>query len=251
MCLLKNSIIYTRISTKKQFTGYSLDIQNKICNDYCKKNNLIILDNFKEIKSATNINYQKNLINIIEKYQNINLIISDISRISRNLSNYNILTEKCIQKNIVIHYVEDNLISSNKEHTNIINKKILESEKESQLISFRTKKTIQYKKFINNYNPAILKYGYKYIKVNNKKIIQKNIQENYIIQLIKNLYNFKNDYKKNIKLLSKLISKKKNINELKKKFNIKMIVDFLNKNNILKRNNLWNYNSIYYIIKNY
>ena len=30
-----------------------------------------------------------------------------------------------------------------------------------------------------------------------------------------------------------------------------MIVNFLNYNNILKRNNLWKYNSIYNIIKNF
>ena len=245
---MNNAIVYTRISTPKQFVGYSLDIQYKICNDYCKKHDFIIIDYIKEICRATNIKYQKKLITIINTYNNCNLIISDVSRLSRNCNDYNYLLKICNEKNIIIHYIEDNLISSNINDINYINKKIYESENESKILGLRIKKTIQYKKLINNYYPSILKYGYKYDIKNNKKFLKINKTENNIIKLIKNLYN-NNNYKKNILLLSKITSKKNIL--IKRKLNISMIVNFLNYNNILKRNNLWKYNSIYNIIKNF
>lgn len=77
---------YTRISTKLQLDGHSLDHQDHQINDYCKKNNLLLIEIFTDaaISGANAINRLElqRMISLIQ--EGIVVIVSSVSRLSRN-----------------------------------------------------------------------------------------------------------------------------------------------------------------------
>ena len=86
---MQNTIIYCRISTKNQTFGYSLDLQNYICTNYCNNNKFNIINNIYEIGRATNIKNLKQLIDIINNNNNINIVIQESTRLCRNINDSN------------------------------------------------------------------------------------------------------------------------------------------------------------------
>ena len=99
------NIIYCRVSSLKP-TSFSFINQEEECVKYCKLNNLRIHQIQKEHISG--FGKQKILEQIIMKSKNINLIIYDISRFSRNsLFGYKLL-KACQKRNINIHFVKEN-----------------------------------------------------------------------------------------------------------------------------------------------
>ena len=99
------NIIYCRVSSLKP-TSFSFINQEEECVKYCKLNKLRIHQIQKEHISG--FGKQKILEQLITKSKNINLIIYDISRFSRNsLFGFKLL-KLCHKKNINIHFVKEN-----------------------------------------------------------------------------------------------------------------------------------------------
>jgi len=236
---MHNSVIYCRISTKRQTFGFSLEHQYNICINYCNNNNFINIDTIYEIGRATNINNLKKLVNILNNNNNINIIISDATRLCRNTNDYNNIINICIKNNIIIHDIHNNIITT--DMTNIIQlmNKIKIGELESLILSKRLKKSIEYRKSINKYLPPIAKFGYEFKYINSQKKLVINNKEQLIIKLINNLYNNKK-YKH---LIKKYHNKKIKIYNIKYK-SISDIANFLNNNKIFNRNKKWYYYSI-------
>ncbi len=258
-----NAVIYSRVSTKNQAFGSSLDLQEEISKIYCIKKKYKVLSCTIEVCSAKTIGNQEKLLDIINKNSSVHLIICEPSRISRNLTDFTQLLTLCEQKNITIHFVSDNLITNNTNDIKIILSSIYDGELEIKTLSKRIKRSIERRKRNKTYLSSTPKYGLQYNKhlVNNKinKIVAKNHFEQLIITFINKLY-WGSDIKSINDMLFTLtnathkIYNKKNENENIEKIEygnmtFADIADFLNSNNILRRTKLWSGNSISNIIK--
>lgn len=99
---------YVRVSTVSQNSPdkVSLDVQEIAIRQYCSENNLILKKIFKEIGSAYQFNdYKRQIHKNIKNLKNTQLIVYDISRLSRNYtykqSSY-FLLDFLLEKNIKI-----------------------------------------------------------------------------------------------------------------------------------------------------
>ncbi len=254
----KNAIIYCRSSTQKQneHNHTSLETQTFVCKEYCKNNDFKVVSVILEVCSATKINNQKKLLEIINKNIDINLVIYDASRFSRNILEGIQLLTNCKNKNIIIHNVKDNY--STFRYQGFLNfvDGIKNSESESKLIGERIKTTLDRKRKLGEDlgNP---KYGYKKHKINGKTKFIDDDYEQIIIDFAYNLYygctvNNANKFMNfltgnNIKsLFTKPCTKIEYGN-----FTYKMISEFFNDNNIKNRKNQnWTTTQIQQLVKN-
>ena len=255
-----NTIIYTRISSKGQLLGTSINSQQMLCNEYCKDMKFNVLNCISEVSSAKELKKQKLLNNIIDNNSNINLVIYEPTRLTRNLNDYNNLMILCKNKNIVIHFVQNNLISSNMNDIQTISNSISNGELEIKILSERVKRSIQYMKSQNIFKSSIAKYGYKYIrKINpqngkNIKELVKNEKEQLIILLIKQLYwgeslkTIQNNMFKITGIKHEIYNTMDEDENMKRieygNMSMSTIADFLNENKINRKNKLWNSNSV-------
>lgn len=258
-----NAVIYSRVSTKNQVSGSSLDLQKDIGNIYCIKNQYNINCYVDEVCSAKTIANQKKLLDILNKNKNIHLIICEPTRISRNLSEFTQLLKLCEQKNITIHFVSDNLITNNTNDIKMILSSIYDGELEIKTLSKRIKKSIEHRKKNNTYLSSIPKYGLQYEKflVNNNvnRNVTKNNYEQLIITFINKMY-WGSDMKSINEILFLLTNVTHEIYNTKNEYeNIEKveygnmscidIANFLNSNNIFRRKKLWTRNSISTIVR--
>ena len=137
------TFIYSRISSVNQaeYNGEHFSIENQInkCTEYCHNNSFLIADIASEIISARDINKQKKLINIYNKYSNCNLVIFNITRFSRNTSHALDFVEKCKAKNINLHFVEENLQLNHFTDMHRLRLGLSQAELESNQTSYRIK----------------------------------------------------------------------------------------------------------------
>jgi DNA invertase Pin-like site-specific DNA recombinase len=130
---MKN-IIYCRVSHQKIHND-SFSIQEEKCTNYCKNKNMIIHQIHKEYNSG--YGRQKILTEIINKYKNINLIISDVSRFSRSIAYGHTLFKICLKKNIILHFVkEEYILTPDTYEDSLFNHSLVKSENEWNNIRF-------------------------------------------------------------------------------------------------------------------
>lgn len=249
------AIIYARLSSKTQ-NGLSLESQKRVCENYCIEKNFNIIGTFFEVKSAKESSNQAVLLDIIERYQNINIIVNDASRFSRNFTQGVILLDKMLRKNIKLHCVDKNLVSSNNSDFKGIVSDFKDAETEIVNLGRRVRRSIAFKKSINTYFPSTTQFGSRYIKDSTNKIIgiEKEPNEADIIDLIKKLYYGSPSVE--IENLLKKITGKSNhkiydyVNDIEiqevKYGNLtkKNISEFLNYLDIFRRGKKWTSNSI-------
>jgi len=179
------AIIYARISSKNQESGFSIESQIQACKEYCIDRNFELINVVSETKSAKIIKNQRLLFDISKNNENINLIIFEASRLSRNLTDCINFLELCKEKNITIHFVEKKLISSSANDLKLIISDIIDSETEIKNLSIRVKRSIRYKKINNLYLPSVPRYG----KMCCNKKMYEIPDELKVINLIKKLFN--------------------------------------------------------------
>lgn len=162
-------IIYCRISSQKQ----SLDSQEEECKKFCIEKGYTVKETIREIKSARLFKNMTKLKECIYRNKNIDIIVLSIDRFMRNFSDTKNIITKLKQNNINIISInkgnENNtpvhlLISgSNDRGGDTVNEEFLDSIKlaqlESELISHRVKRGIDYKLSLGNYFGAP-GYGY-------------------------------------------------------------------------------------------
>ena len=261
---LSNSIIYNRISTKNQTLGTSLESQSKLCREYCTNNGFNIIGEYNEVTSARFMENQTMLHDIIEQHENFNLVVYEPTRLSRNINYFTNLVNQCKQKNIIICFVEKDWISTNNTDFKSILSSVYDGQIESENISNRIKRAIQYKKINNTYLPSIPTFGYNYERkiVNNKIVKNKviNEQEQKIILLVNKLY-YGSDVKEVNQLLTEITNQPQELIDLNddensltliEEGNLKFvdIAELLNSLSIMRRGNQWNANSVSKLVKN-
>ena len=151
------AIIYTRCSTKKQNedNNMSLETQVCICNDYCIRNNMIVGEVIREVVGGHNIMKQfkmkQSLITMLDSYTNMNIIIADPSRLSRNVSNADMFLKECTKRNIILHFVRDNLTSNSYQDCKKILSIVYDATIESNVISKRITSSIKSRRLLGSH----------------------------------------------------------------------------------------------------
>jgi DNA invertase Pin-like site-specific DNA recombinase len=203
------------------------------------------------------MNKQKKLNELIIN-DNFVLIVYDQSRLSRNISDFINFSEKCKKQNVVIHFVQNELVSSNVSDLKKIISGVIDGEIESKNIGLRVKRSIEYRKRLGIYKSTISKYGYKNIKINNIITSNINFEEQKIIKLIEKLYWGSNGVSIDI-LLYEITGIKHSLYNIKdptdnvetlEHGNMKLIdiANFLNSISIFKRTKKWSSRTIKNII---
>ena len=255
-------IIYIRCSSKKQNNEddnlHGGSTQTLLCTDYANNKNFDIVAVVEETGSAINENIKKlRLWSIPETYPNINLIVADPSRLSRNLGTGGQFIQMCLDNNITIHSVRDNVYSNSYDGIRKISDSIHRAYDESEIMKKRLRSTIMLKKK-NGSKLGNAPYGYKKVRsanpLNNYPITihEENHEEQDIIKLVKKYY-FGSDMESFYELFQKITNDNKykllhNGIEFENifygHFYPKDIADKLNENNIFKNNHPWNKNKI-------
>jgi len=150
MILIMQAVLYTRVSTSRQGDD-GLNIQNQLCLQYLNNNGITLCGSFQEIGSAYNGN-QNALHKILTNYSNCNLFVLNVSRFSRNITNGVELLKMADSQKINIHFIEENIDSSNFSQRHALRVKISEAQLESENISRR----------LINRNTLLKSQGYKF-----------------------------------------------------------------------------------------
>jgi DNA invertase Pin-like site-specific DNA recombinase len=254
-----DTIIYARCSTLRQERDnlQSLTTQAGLCLDYCIQNELNVVKIIKEIYNGHDMT-KLQINSIPEEFSNINIIIADPSRMSRNVSDADIFINKCKQQNIKLHFVRDNLVTnSNSDYKKIIDL-VCDASIESKTMSKRLKTAFDIRKKYGSHIGSA-PYGYEIqsiidpnINLKIRKLAKKQSEQD-IIELVNRLY-FGSDLKDFYKIFRKVTNNNKfrlldvSNNEFNAIYygNIREsdIVDLLNENNIYKRDILWTTSSL-------
>jgi DNA invertase Pin-like site-specific DNA recombinase len=186
--------VYTRVSTRRQSMDkkHGLCYQKELCKDYIKKfySGTIEQSYWEDVGSS----YKSKLIlsemgKMIKKLKcNTLIIISEVSRLGRNYRMVETLLKNIQQKKSYIISVSENLVYG---MTKIQNKefihKVIDSEKESDVLSMRIKNTQSYIKR-NGGHIGKAPFGYKIVKNSmNIPILKENPEDFKLIDYIVNL----------------------------------------------------------------
>ena len=175
----KDCIIYIRVSTMDQSVG----AQQYSCVEFCNKFFLNIREIAIEKVSAYKGKKQNALNDIINKYENINLIVFSVDRFSRKNENATEFIDKMNLKKINLIAVKDN-INLNTAFGKFEFRRLLNmSQYEAELISERVKNSVKYRKE-NGIHIGRIPYGYNKI---DKKLVKNSLEQEVIKFIIKNV----------------------------------------------------------------
>jgi DNA invertase Pin-like site-specific DNA recombinase len=187
-----SAVLYARVSTNNQVDGTSLESQLQLSRKYCSDRKFKIIGEQIEVCSAKTMATQYVLQSILEYNNDVKLIVLDPSRLSRNVKDFIVFCDSCKNKNIEIHFVQNNLVATNTHDFKKILSGVIDSETEIINLSARIKHSVEFRKNNGKYYSSIAKYGYQYNKktINNKitTVIEVNKQEQNIILLINKLF---------------------------------------------------------------
>ena len=87
---MKTAVIMSRVSSDEQALGYSLGIQEEALSKYCEKNNIRIVQKFREDHSAKNFNRPEfeNFLTYAKKHKGEidYFLVTSWDRFSRNIT---------------------------------------------------------------------------------------------------------------------------------------------------------------------
>lgn len=156
-----NAIIYCRVSTETQ----NFESQQYSCEQFCLENNLNIIDIYHETGSARSIMNLDLLQEIINDNVDVNLVVYSVDRLTRNIQDAELIYNAFKDRNINVCSVTEPGIFNYK---HIWDNRVQEAARESELISQRVKRNIDYRRFRGDHiGPA--GYGYKIVYIKTQK----------------------------------------------------------------------------------
>lgn len=180
---MKRVILYLRVSSPEQHTH----IQKQQCIEYVKANNYKLIDIIEEKKSGYKNNENRFLYTFIQNLKNTNnfdtLLIYSYDRFSRNLIDGLEMINALENKNIVVESVIDNIDYSTPFGRKMLVEKFAICQYESDLISFRVKKSCEFKRTFGLY-VGNCPFGKKIDPIKKTRLIN-NEEEQKIITFIK------------------------------------------------------------------
>jgi DNA invertase Pin-like site-specific DNA recombinase len=159
-----NAIIYCRISSDTQ----NFESQQYSCEEYCKRNNLNIISIYHETGSARSINNLQLLQEIITDNVDINLVVYSVDRLTRNIQDAELIYDAFNSRNINVWSITEEVNFFDPRNKHLWDIRVKEAARESELISQRVKRSIDFRRFKGDYigNAA---YGYKIVYVKTLK----------------------------------------------------------------------------------
>lgn len=125
---IKTCVAYYRVSSDKKEDGYSIETQSAFIHHYCELHGIKIVKKYEDFGfTGTNIyrpDFQKMLNDLLSKNIHADaVIVYDLSRFSRDLTDANLIEDKLNENNIQIISVSENIDSSSngKFMKNVIN----------------------------------------------------------------------------------------------------------------------------------
>jgi len=222
-------IIYSRVSSKKQYNDANgLDYQDMVCENYIKEIfgiNSEEVNYYCDVGSSYNSIFRLKDLNLMIKdlVPNSIIVVSEISRLGRNVCQVIPMFKKIRDKKCwVISVTEGLCFNKSRLMDKQIYQKIVDAERESDLISMRTSNANKLIK-LNGGHVGRVPYGKQKIKVNGIPILTDCKDEQEIISYIKSLYNVHKD--------------------------VNIVKAELEKREVTKRNIPWSIDSIKKIIK--
>jgi site-specific DNA recombinase len=110
---MKTAVIMSRVSSDEQALGYSLGIQEDTLTKYCEKNNLRILQKFKEDHSAKDFNRPEfdSFLNYAKKYkgQIDYFLVTSWDRFSRNITDAFMMIRTLKKLGITVQAIEQQI----------------------------------------------------------------------------------------------------------------------------------------------
>ncbi len=253
----KKCIIYLRCSSKKQNDQengqHGFDTQEQDCIQYANANGFEIIDTIKQTRRATSMN-GLDILEIPKRYEGINIILADPSRLSRSYAEGTKFIEDCEAKKIVLHFARDNISSDTTVGKKMILNLLIDANEESKIFSKRVRSAIRQKQRYGS-KMGCAKYGFELYRVNTEgfPIMKERPREDEqkIIKLI-SMYYFGTEMKPFYELFATITNNHdfkmiyQENNEEKEYENIQYgyftysdVARFLNDNNIQKRGKVW------------
>jgi len=186
------SVIICRVSSKEQEdTGYSLDAQEKLLQEYANKNTIDVAKIYKISESASGKQARKKFYEILQfiNKNNITIILCEkIDRLTRNLKDASIVNDWVLEdKSHEVHFVKENFIvnQNTKAHENLVwDMKVSVARFYSNNLSEEVKKG-QKEKLAQGWLPTRPPTGYKTIGEKGHKT---NVIDNNTAPLIKKMF---------------------------------------------------------------
>lgn len=218
---INNGFVYARVSSPQQNNdsngNLSLSSQLQNAKNFCTHFNIPVVKSECDVGSAyKNPSKSQYGLNFLIKNMNKNdiLVISDVSRFTRNFSHANDVMKKFTKKECYIYSLTDKIWFNNPYRpadNEIFQQKILDSQKESSNISHRVKRSIMFRK---NRGDKIGKapWGRKAVRDSNgRRVFVINEEEIKISKIAHNLvYNLNMTFQKAADELNKKYSYGKN-----------------------------------------
>lgn len=115
------AIIISRVSTKEQEEGFSIDSQKNRLEDYCGKKGMEVIKCFEIIESSTRGDRKKFLeaINFVKSQKEIIAIVADaVDRVQRGFKESIMLSELMDKDKIELHFLRESLILNKQSQSN-------------------------------------------------------------------------------------------------------------------------------------
>ena len=211
-------IIYSRVSSSKQnMDAHGLDYQDMVCENYAKeifKTKLPDINYYCDVGSGYNSIKKLSDLNLMIKnlVPNTVILVSEISRLGRNVQQVLPMFKKIADKKCWIVSVSEGLCYNNsKLMDKQIYQKVIDAERESDLISIRTSNT---NKLIrsNGGHVGSVPYGKQRVKINGIGVLVDEKKEIDTIGLINNFYKKYKNYKQVVQELNEKQITKRNCN---------------------------------------
>jgi DNA invertase Pin-like site-specific DNA recombinase len=267
----KDAIIYCRTAQKN-----NLSEQIQVLELYCNTNDYTIKDCICDNNSAYNNFELLSIHDMLDKYKNINLIVSEPSRLARNIIDGANIIKKCIENNIVIHVVDNNYVVNNSTEYKRLLCGFFDAMTEMETLIKRQKLHNTIQKKLGAHFGAV-PFGYELYSVSVDNIMVRKIKklpeehnESKIIKLIECMYYGNNNINNNNKDFYELFNSLHDFPEklgtsykftdyknkeytnadFAKGFTVGSIVGLLNDWNIIKRGKMWSKSSLLSVISN-
>jgi DNA invertase Pin-like site-specific DNA recombinase len=250
--IMSDTIIYVRSSTKNQnnplINSASQATQTTLCIQYCKDQQISNVNTnniYYETCSARGSAKQKVLLNLISTCTKKIFICYDVSRFSRSYRDGTDLIHKCIDNELEVHFVRDNIVVKNNKEMFRFSMALISAQNESDVLSARIKDSISFRKTNGTYNIIREKFGFDLSKDNNNKnILIINEREQKVIEQILKL--FYGCLTSEIKLANNIVNNDKII--MYGNYGYTSIASFLNNSGMLNKCKVWSANTIRNVI---
>jgi len=145
------AVILSRVSTKEQEDGHSLDAQTMLLRKYCKRKNLEIIKEFQIIESSTRgerKEFKEMLKYINSQKGTIALVCHKVDRLQRSFNESNLLNTQLQKGRLELHFTSENSIltkNSTSSQKAMWNMQIMMSQSFTDSISDNVKRSVDKK----------------------------------------------------------------------------------------------------------